>query len=76
MPDYAPPFTIGVEEEYLLVDVETRAVANDPPPALFSALHDRTAGRAFPEFLRSQIEVATPVCRTIGASRAPATCRM
>ena len=70
MPDHAPPFTIGVEEEYLLVDLDTRAVANDPPPELFAALHDRTEGRAFPEFLRSQIEVATPVCRTIGEARA------
>ena len=43
---------------------------NDPPPELFSALHDRTEGRAFPEFLRSQVEVATPVCRTIGEVRA------
>ncbi|MDH4312427.1 MAG: YbdK family carboxylate-amine ligase, partial [Gammaproteobacteria bacterium] len=73
MPDQAPPFTIGVEEEYLLVDVDTRAVAIDPPPELFSALHERTEGRAFPEFLRSQIEVATPVCRTIGEARASLT---
>ena len=73
MPDHAPPFTIGVEEEYLLVDVDTRAVANDPPPELFSALHDRTEGRAFPEFLRSQVEVATPVCRTISEVRTSLT---
>jgi carboxylate-amine ligase len=69
MPDRFPPLTIGIEEEYLLVDVESRAVANDPPAALFAALHERTAGRAFPEFLRSQIEVATPVCRTIAEAR-------
>ncbi len=69
MPDHAPPLTIGIEEEYLLVDVATRAVANDPPAELFAVLHERTAGRAFPEFLRSQIEVATPVCRTIAEAR-------
>jgi carboxylate-amine ligase len=69
MPDRSPPLTIGIEEEYLLVELETRAVANDPPPALFAALHERTEGRAFPEFLRSQIEVATPVCRTIAEAR-------
>jgi len=69
MPDHAPPLTIGIEEEYLLVDVATRAVASDPPAELFAALHERTAGRAFPEFLRSQIEVATPVCRTIAEAR-------
>jgi carboxylate-amine ligase len=70
MPDHAPPLTLGIEEEYLLVDVATRAVASDPPAELFAALHERTAGRAFPEFLRSQIEVATPVCRTIAEARA------
>ncbi|MDH5175676.1 MAG: carboxylate-amine ligase [Gammaproteobacteria bacterium] len=69
MADRSPPLTIGIEEEYLLVDIESRAVANDPPPALFTALHERTEGRAFPEFLRSQIEVATPVCETIAEAR-------
>jgi carboxylate-amine ligase len=69
MADRSPPLTLGIEEEYLLVDVATRAVANDPPAELFAALHDRTDGRAFPEFLRSQIEVATPVCRDISEAR-------
>ena len=27
-----PSFTIGIEEEYLLVDLETMDLANDPPP--------------------------------------------
>jgi carboxylate-amine ligase len=64
-----PPLTLGVEEEYLLVDRGTGAVVSDPPPELFSTLHERTDGRAFPEFLRSQIEVTTPVCRTVGEVR-------
>ena len=66
----APPLTLGIEEEFLLVDRETRAVASEPPPELFAALHERTDGRAFPEFLRSQVEVATPVCRTVAEARA------
>jgi carboxylate-amine ligase len=64
-----PALTLGIEEEYLLVDRETGAVAAEPPDELFAALHERTAGRAFPEFLRAQVEVATPVCRDIGAAR-------
>ncbi len=64
-----PPLTLGIEEEYLLVDRETRAVASEPPSQLFVDLHDRTAGRAFPEFLRAQVEIATPVCRTIADAR-------
>ncbi len=66
---HEPPLTLGIEEEYLLVDRETRAVASDPPAQLFADLHERTSGRAFPEFLRSQIEVATPVCRSVGEAR-------
>jgi carboxylate-amine ligase len=64
-----PALTLGLEEEYLLVDRETGAVAAEPPDELFEALNQRTAGRAFPEFLRAQVEVATPVCRDIGEAR-------
>jgi carboxylate-amine ligase len=64
-----PPLTLGIEEEYLLVERETGAVAAEPPDELFAALHERTAGRAFPEFLRAQVEVATPVCRDIAEAR-------
>jgi carboxylate-amine ligase len=64
-----PPLTLGIEEEFLLVDRETRAVASEPPHELFAALHDRTDGRAFPEFLRSQVELATPICRTVAEAR-------
>jgi len=64
-----PAFTIGIEEEYLLVDPATRDVASEPPAELFAALHTRTEGRAFPEFLRSQVEVATPVCRGVQDAR-------
>jgi len=64
-----PALTLGLEEEYLLVERATGAVAAEPPDALFDALHVRTGGRAFPEFLRAQVEVATPVCRDIGEAR-------
>jgi carboxylate-amine ligase len=64
-----PPLTLGIEEEYLLVEKATGAVAAEPPDALFAALHERTDGRAFPEFLRAQVEVATPVCRDISEAR-------
>jgi glutamate---cysteine ligase / carboxylate-amine ligase len=64
-----PPLTIGLEEEYLLVDRETGAVASEPPEEIFVELNARTDGRAFPEFLRSQVEVATPVCSGVAAAR-------
>lgn len=65
-----PTFTIGIEEEYLLVDRETRDLVTDPPddlmPKCEEALED---GRVSPEFLRSQIEIGTRVCESIAAAR-------
>ena len=60
-----PPFTVGIEEEYLLVERATGALANDPPAGLVGECEKRLAalgGRAAsvtPEFLRAQIEVQT-----------------
>ena len=38
-----PSFTIGIEEEYLLVDLETRDLAKDPPRALMEACEKELA---------------------------------
>ena len=64
-----PSFTIGIEEEYLLVDKETRDIASDPPRALMAACEAALPGAVSPEFLRCQIEIGTPVCPTIEAAR-------
>ena len=60
-----PPFTVGIEEEYLLVDLRSRDLANDPPHTLVEECHQLCGGQVSPEFLRSQIEIGTKVCRTI-----------
>ena len=65
-----PAFTVGIEEEYLLVDLETRDVCPDPPGALMKACQDILGSHVAPEFLRCQIEVGTPVCTTMEAARA------
>ncbi len=70
MSDIEPAFTVGVEEEYLLVDLETRDVCPDPPGALMKACQDILGSHVAPEFLRCQIEVGTPVCTTMAAARA------
>ncbi|MCB1478373.1 MAG: carboxylate-amine ligase [Rhodobiaceae bacterium] len=64
-----PSFTIGVEEEYLLVDKETRNLATDPPKALMEACEKKLAKQVSPEFLRCQIEVGTPVCKSVQEAR-------
>ena len=60
-----PPFTIGIEEEYLLVDLESRDLDTDPPPGLVAECLKAGRGQVSPEFLRSQIEVGTQVCHSI-----------
>ncbi len=64
-----PPLTIGIEEEYLLVDRETRDLAANPPDAMMKELENRIAGRVAPEFLRAQVEVETGVHTTVSAAR-------
>jgi carboxylate-amine ligase len=65
-----PSFTLGIEEEYLLVDRETRDLVADPPPALMEACRKALGEHVSPEFLRCQIEIGTPVCRTAAEARA------
>jgi glutamate---cysteine ligase / carboxylate-amine ligase len=55
----SPQLTIGIEEEYLLVDLETRNLLADPPSELWAGAYDRIAGRVSRELLRAQIEVGT-----------------
>ncbi len=65
-------FTIGIEEEYLLVDAESFDLAEAPERMIAecaAALGDRVA----PEYLRCQVEIGTSVCRTIDEARAELT---
>ena len=65
-----PSFTVGIEEEYLLVDPETRDVASDPPREIFAQCNSVSGeGLVEPELLRSQIEVDTHVCETVADAR-------
>lgn len=64
-----PSFTIGIEEEYLLVDRQTRDLANDPPASMLSECEKLIEGQVTPELLRSQIEVGTRVCKTVQEAR-------
>jgi carboxylate-amine ligase len=65
-----PELTIGVEEEYLLVDRETRALIIDPPQSLIGECEERCGGQVTSELLRSQVEVGTKVCRSVQEVRA------
>jgi carboxylate-amine ligase len=65
----SPPFTIGIEEEYLLVDKETRSLVIDPPQSLMEEAEDRCGAQVTSELLRSQIEIGTKVCENVKEAR-------
>jgi carboxylate-amine ligase len=65
-----PSFTIGIEEEYLLVDRHSRDAVIDPPQELFDqCARHAEQGVVEAELLRSQIEVETTVCETVAQAR-------
>ena len=65
-----PEFTLGIEEEYFLVDRATRDIVGDPPAAMLAELEVLLGAQVSPEFLRSQIEIGTRVCATPDEARA------
>jgi carboxylate-amine ligase len=61
----AEEFTMGVEEEYQIIDPQTRHLdtrAQQILPIARSTLDDRVVKL---EFRQSQLEIATPVCRSL-----------
>lgn len=64
----APEFTIGIEEEYLLVDRDSLALA-EAPEALMEACQNELQEQVSPEFLNCQIEIGTKVCANVSEAR-------
>jgi carboxylate-amine ligase len=64
-----PSFSIGIEEEYLLVNQESRNLEPEPPAALLAKCEEALKGQVSPEFSRSQIEVGTRVCNSMQEAR-------
>ncbi len=64
-----PSFSLGIEEEYLLVNKESRDLEPEPPAALLAKCEQALQGQVSPEFLRSQIEVGTCVCASVQQAR-------
>lgn len=65
----APPLTVGIEEEYLLVDRTTRELIVELPPAMLAECEAKIQDLVRPEFLMSQIEIGTRVCKTVQEAR-------
>lgn len=63
-----PSFTLGIEEEYLVVDANTLDLAEAPDDLMQECVR-RLGKKVSPEFLRCQIEVGTGVCGTVSQAR-------
>lgn len=64
-----PAFTIGVEEEYLLIDPESRDLLRDPPDRVMKECEEILGPQVGHEFLRAQVEVGTRVSGTVAEVR-------
>ncbi|WP_322866154.1 carboxylate-amine ligase [Aquicoccus sp. G2-2] len=63
-----PEFTVGIEEEYLLVDLDTCALA-PAPAAMMEKCVAALEGQFSPEFLECQVEIGTKVCANMAEAR-------
>ncbi len=61
---------LGVEEEFFLVDPETRDLESDPAPGIFEACERGSGPHTIAhEVLRTQIESSTKVCGSVAEAR-------
>ena len=61
------PFTLGVEEEYMLLDPQTYDLVQHVDTVLTAAMDGEFDERVGPELMQSVLEISTPVCKTAGA---------
>lgn len=62
--------TLGVEEEFFLVDPKTHDLVADPDPGILAACEKNSGShKVVTEFLRSQIETNTHVCTSVAEVR-------
>src|SRR4051794_4103001 len=66
----ADDYSFGIEEEYFLIDAETKLVARGMPEAFFKAAEAATGGRVSREFLQSQVEVVSSTHTSLAEARA------
>jgi glutamate---cysteine ligase / carboxylate-amine ligase len=60
------PYTLGVEEEYMLLDAESFDLVQRIDTVLAAIVGHEDEARIKPELMQSVLEVATPVCRNAG----------
>ncbi len=62
--------TLGIEEEFFLVDPKSRDLLSDPDIAIFKACEDASGEhKVVRELLRTQVETNTKVCQSVAELR-------
>ena len=64
-----PRFTLGVEEEYLLVDLETRDLIQTAPNSFMATCKKELGDQVTHELLQSQVEIGTRICENVDEVR-------
>ena len=59
------PYTLGVEEEYMLLDTESLDLVQHIDTVLAAVEGSDLADQLHPELMQSVLEISTPVCRDI-----------
>jgi glutamate---cysteine ligase / carboxylate-amine ligase len=59
-----PPFTLGVEEEYMLLDPESFDLVQHVDTVLTAVREGEFVERIAAELMQSVLEISTPICRT------------
>ncbi|MDQ3894512.1 MAG: carboxylate-amine ligase [Actinomycetota bacterium] len=60
------PYTLGVEEEYMLLDADSLDLVQHVDTVLAAVAGTEFEAHVSPELMQSVIEITTPVCRTAG----------
>ncbi|MEM8789508.1 MAG: carboxylate-amine ligase [Pseudomonadota bacterium] len=64
----APAFTLGIEEEYLIVDRQTRELVRAPEPDFLDDCIAAVGDQVTSEYLQCQVEVGTKPHRNVAAA--------
>jgi carboxylate-amine ligase len=64
-----PPFTIGIEEELMILDAENLGLAQEVE-AILAAVPGELEGQVKPELMQSVLEIATKPCKSVAEAAA------
>jgi carboxylate-amine ligase len=65
-----PSFTVGIEEEYLIVERDSRDLVREPDPAFFERCGELLGSQVTPEYLQCQVEIGTKPHSTVPEAKA------